>query len=710
MVSLTEWGLAIDFGTSFTATAVVHDGTVEMVEVEDDVRFPSWVLASEDGFVVGRAALTHARRSPERFERSPKRLVGQKAALLGDEAVAVVDLVASVLGRAFAAACTRQGDTAPAWVRLTHPAIWQQERLDVLRAAARQAGLGECELMSEPEAAAWFFVNDRRGNEPVVDEGQSIAMYDLGGGTFDTAILRRDEDGFSLAGQPGGDDWFGGEDFDQRLLDHVLRQMKDRDAGAARQLAHPLNAHWQRARLQLQRDVRDAKEALSSTARVSVPVTAESDVIDIEITRGEFEDLIREDLQRTVAVMESTIHRAGLERDEIAAIYLTGGSSRIPLAAALLSQFHPHTYTRPDPKTVVVQGAASVGTGTGLTPKRVEERAESVTIVREPERKPGPPPATTPSDRRRSPARTLAVVALLLGAAVVIGVVTVAGSGSDEPAGLAASSSSSSLRLSHPAGWSRASSSAETPGLRLTDPVSVAPTTAPKGARIVAGLTKAHGPLLLPEEFALRLGKTPSRDDRVRLGDLQAYRYRSLTPRGSGSTVTVFASPTTKGVVTISCYHAAPADKELDHQCEQIAGSVELQGGEPYPLGPDANYARVVSGVVKALNRRRTSGRSRLRRAKTPKGQATAATTLQGTHRTAASALAKAKASPLDAAADTKLLSALRSASAGYAAMAAAARRRGRAAFSAAAKRVRRADVAVREALTELQRNGYRVR
>ena len=138
-------------------------------------------------------------------------------------------MVGAVLRRMGDAANLRPGLPNPGWVRLTHPAGWGPERQDVLRGAARLAGLGEVELLSEPEAAAWFFVEDRRGEEPVVEPGGCVAVYDLGGGTFDTAILRRSDAGFELAGPPGGLDWFGGEDFDQRLYDWVLGRVRELD-------------------------------------------------------------------------------------------------------------------------------------------------------------------------------------------------------------------------------------------------------------------------------------------------------------------------------------------------------------------------------------------------------------------------------------------------------------------------------------------------
>ena len=416
------WGLAIDFGTSFTAAAIAHEDQIEVLEVEDARRFLSAVLLAEDGsLLVGRSAVNQARRFPDRFERSPKRLLGQPAALLAGTPVEVVDMVAAVLRHVGDAARVHQGASAPSWVRLTHPAGWGPERRDVLREAARRAGLGEVELLSEPEAAAWFFVDDRRGEEPVVDPGGCVAVYDLGGGTFDTAILKRTDDEFALAGPPGGLDWFGGEDFDQRLLDRVLARVYELDVETWRQLKEPQTPGWSRARLQLREDVREAKEALSTTARVNVPVSKGEDVLDVEVTRAEFEHLIRDDLQRTVGILEKTARDAGIKREGIAAVYLTGGSSRIPLAAALASEFHPHTYTRPDPKTLVARGAlakprtaetaqpasaeggCTAGRGTRLSRVRSNHRQRS---ARRPSReRPGRRPGNARRPSRERPSR-----------------------------------------------------------------------------------------------------------------------------------------------------------------------------------------------------------------------------------------------------------------------------------------------------------------
>ena len=405
------WGLAVDYGTSFTAAAVFDGAGVEVLEVEDSPRFPSAVLLADDGsLLTGRAALNQARRHPDRYERTPKRLVGQPAALLGGRAVEVVAMVGAVLTRVVGAARVRQGSSSPAWVRLTHPAGWGPERCEVLRTAAARAGLERVELLSEPEAAAWFFVEDRRGEEPVVGEGGCVAIYDLGGGTFDTAILRREASGFRLAGPPGGLDWFGGEDFDQRLYDWVLGRVYELNSAVWRELSEPRSPGWRRARLQLREDVRQAKEALSTTNTVSVPVAAGGDeVLDVTVTRLDFERLIRDDLEGTVGVLEKTARDAGVSREEIAAVYLTGGSSRVPLAGALASRFHPRTYTRPDPKTLVVRGAIAGHLAAQARPVAVEPPVagpEPVVAPAGPVREPGvsmPEPAAAPPAETRAP-------------------------------------------------------------------------------------------------------------------------------------------------------------------------------------------------------------------------------------------------------------------------------------------------------------------
>ena len=191
------WNLAIDFGTSNTTGATWADGVVEAVEVDGRRQVPSVVLLSADGtWVVGRQADNQSAVVPERVERAPKRRLGKgRTLLLGGQAVPITSAVAALLGPHTAAARARHaGD--PGHIVLTHPARWGPERLDVLRAAAHEAGFPRVELVPEPVAAA-HYVDDP------LEVGQHVAVYDLGGGTFDTCVVRRTETSFKVVGLPG---------------------------------------------------------------------------------------------------------------------------------------------------------------------------------------------------------------------------------------------------------------------------------------------------------------------------------------------------------------------------------------------------------------------------------------------------------------------------------------------------------------------------
>jgi hypothetical protein len=130
-------------------------------------------------------------------------------------------------------------------VRLTHPVRWSNDRLQALRVAAAVAGIPSVSLMAEPVAAAVHYGGGH------VTTGEYVAVYDLGGGTFDTTVLRRTEDGFELAGPPGGDDRLGGEDFDHRLMDFVLARLAVTEPDAATALRESDDLQWRRAASQL---------------------------------------------------------------------------------------------------------------------------------------------------------------------------------------------------------------------------------------------------------------------------------------------------------------------------------------------------------------------------------------------------------------------------------------------------------------------------
>ncbi len=348
-----HWVLAIDFGTSFTSAAMVVDGRVEVLEVDGLRRLPSTVLWAHDELVVGTAAESQRVLNPRASERNPKRSLGLRRNLLLDgHAVPVEQAVAAVLGAVYQEALRRSGQVPPAEVRLTHPVRWSNDRLQALRVAAAVAGIPSVSLMAEPVAAAVHYGGGH------VATGEYVAVYDLGGGTFDTTVLRRIDDGFELAGPPGGDDRLGGEDFDHRLMDFVLARLAVTEPDAATALRESDDLQWRRAASQLLVESRQAKEALSRqtayTMLLPAPVSQE-----VRLTRPEFEALIRADIQRSIDEFSATIDAAGLEPSDISARYLTGGSSRIPLVSRLLHEaFDAVPDTFDDPKVAVALGAA----------------------------------------------------------------------------------------------------------------------------------------------------------------------------------------------------------------------------------------------------------------------------------------------------------------------------------------------------------------
>ena len=355
------WTLAIDFGTTATAAAI-YDGDAELIHVDGMARLPSLVLMGTDGEpVCGTAAERQAAGAPERVERTPKRRLGDRMLLLGDQAVDPVDLVAAVLRKVADEARRRQGGTDPGQVVLTHPAAWVGARLAALRDAARRAELGEVTLLPEPVAAAVHLADDR------IETGDHVAVYDLGGGTFDAAILRRTTTGFEPVGAPGGDEHLGGEDFDELLYDAVGEVLAARDPERWELLRASDERTWVRANAALRDEVRAAKEALSSTPEYTIYVPSLDQ--EVRVTREEVEELVRPSLERSVDELVATVERAGLRLADVKAVYLVGGSSRIPLASRLISErtgLVPLTWG--DPKAAVALGAAQRGAPADASP------------------------------------------------------------------------------------------------------------------------------------------------------------------------------------------------------------------------------------------------------------------------------------------------------------------------------------------------------
>ncbi|SDC47572.1 Hsp70 family protein [Actinokineospora iranica] len=350
--------LSVDLGTSNTVAVLsAHGRPPRVVDVDGSSMMPSAVFAGEDGnLVVGRDAERRARLDPARFEPNPKRRVDEGTLLLGDTVVPVTDALAGVLRRVADETSRQLGNKKPDEVRLTHPAQWGPVRRNVLLSAARQAGMGSnLVLVPEPVAAAAHFASFPG---QTLASGQALAVYDLGAGTFDVAIVGATQKGFVVLAEAGLPD-LGGLDVDQALLEHVGRQISHRDPAGWQRLLRPESTGDRRAQRALREDVKASKEALSRHPQTEVPLPEPFD--DVLVTRVELEALIRPGMLRSVELLAATIRSTGMTPDRLVGIYLVGGSSRIPLVATLIAEQLRVVPTSLDqPETAVALGAHHV--------------------------------------------------------------------------------------------------------------------------------------------------------------------------------------------------------------------------------------------------------------------------------------------------------------------------------------------------------------
>jgi len=385
--------VAVDFGTSSTCVAVsAHGREPQVVVFDGQPLVPSAVFAAADGTLfVGQEAERQAAVDPARYEPHPKRRVDEGELLLGSTVLPVVDVVRAVLTRAVGEA-RRVGGGAPVdLLVLTHPADWGTVRTRVLIQAAR--GLGrELVLVPEPVAAAVFHSASHS-----IPDGAALAVLDLGGGTVDASVVARAGKSFRVLSAKG-DPSFGGADVDQALLEHVGGLVSAKDPEAWRQLVEGREMADRRKRRVLRQDVRGAKETLSRHAYTDVPMPPPFP--DAHVTRPDLEQLITAPLSRAAALVGAAVRDAGLSPQQLAGVFLVGGSSRIPLVARLV---HEHTGVVPisidQPETVVARGALRA---VSLDPERTggvaRQGSPQGSLQRPPQGSPQTPPKGGPGE------------------------------------------------------------------------------------------------------------------------------------------------------------------------------------------------------------------------------------------------------------------------------------------------------------------------
>ena len=358
---MTYW-LGIDLGTTYTAAALCRP-TVDELETHvvplgsRSAAVPSVLFLAEDGSpVVGEGAQRRALTDPDRVVREFKRRIGDEIPLLvGGVPCHAHELAAVLVHWVWQRVTEREGEL-PEGVALTCPASWGPYKISLFKQAVQATRIGEmtrpgsAELLSEPQAAAISYASRER-----VEVGAHLAVYDLGGGTFDAAVVRKDSPtAFTVLGRPEGIDGLGGVTFDEMLFDHVcaaagvpLTQIDPNDPDIVPEVAR------------LRRECTEAKEALSVDTDTTIAVSLGGIRQRVRVTRAEFEEMIRPELERTIESLHGALGSADVSADQVDAILLVGGSSRIPLVSQLISaEFGQAPAIDTDPKTAVAEGAA----------------------------------------------------------------------------------------------------------------------------------------------------------------------------------------------------------------------------------------------------------------------------------------------------------------------------------------------------------------
>ncbi len=268
--------------------------------------------------------------------------------ILGGQPFPAARLMAAQLKQVVATVSQARGGP-PEVLTLTHPANWGPYKRELFGQIPGLADLGRVRMLTEPEAAAAHYSRNER-----LSPGSLVAVYDLGGGTFDATVLRTARNGFEILGRPEGVEGIGGIDFDEAVYAHV-----DRTLDGAVSALDPADPAATRAAIRLRRECVLAKESLSSDTQTAVPVLLPDVQTEVRLTRSEFEEMVRPSISATVASLRRALSSASVEPGQLATVLLVGGSSRIPLVSQMISaELDRPTSVDAHPKHAIVLGAA----------------------------------------------------------------------------------------------------------------------------------------------------------------------------------------------------------------------------------------------------------------------------------------------------------------------------------------------------------------
>ncbi|WP_127143789.1 molecular chaperone DnaK [Pelagibacterium montanilacus] len=367
--------IGIDLGTTNSCVAVMDGKTPKVIENAEGARTtPSMVAFTSDGErLVGQPAKRQAVTNPEGTLFAVKRLIGRRyedpmvtkdkglvpyqivKADNGDAWVEVEgkksspsEVSAMILGKMKETAESYLGEPVTQAV-ITVPAYFNDSQRQATKDAGKIAGLEVLRIINEPTAAALAYGLEKR-------EAGTIAVYDLGGGTFDISILEIGDGVFEVK-STNGDTFLGGEDFDMRLVDYLADEFKKEQG---------IDLRGDKLALQrLKEAAEKAKIELSSSSQteVNLPfITADQSGpkhLQLKLTRAKFEQLVEDLIKRTIDPLKAALKDAGMRAGEIDEIVLVGGMTRMPKVQEEVKAFfgkEPHKGVNPD--EVVALGAA----------------------------------------------------------------------------------------------------------------------------------------------------------------------------------------------------------------------------------------------------------------------------------------------------------------------------------------------------------------
>ena len=349
--------VGIDLGTTNSVVSTLEGGEPEVIPNAEGARTtPSVVAFSKDGDVlVGSVAKRQAVTNVDRTISSVKRHMGTDwTTEIDGKKYTPQEISARILQKLKNDAEAYLNDKVTDAV-ITVPAYFNDAERQATKEAGEIAGLNVLRIVNEPTAAALAYGLDKG------KEDELILVFDLGGGTFDVSLLEvgKDEDGFSTiqVRATSGDNRLGGDDWDQRVVDWLLEQVKSKTGADLSKDKIALQ--------RLQEAAEQAKKELSSASSTNISlqylsVTPEGPIhLDEKLTRAKFEDLTSDLLARTKKPFQDVIAEAGIKVSDISEVVLVGGSTRMPAVAELVKELtgrEPNKGVNPD--EVVAMGAA----------------------------------------------------------------------------------------------------------------------------------------------------------------------------------------------------------------------------------------------------------------------------------------------------------------------------------------------------------------